>query len=89
LRHAEKGKKTEKLPEKGQKGISSSYSPRGARQEHQVKTVILYLIALTGIMIASWQIQEIHLGWGYTLGIAGLLVAFFVAVNALTKDSRK
>jgi hypothetical protein len=54
-----------------------------------MKTLILYIIALTGIMFASWQIQEIHLGWGYTLGIAGLLVAFFVAINALTKDSRK
>jgi hypothetical protein len=54
-----------------------------------MKTIILYLIALTGILIASWQIQEIHLGWGYTLGILGLLVAFFVAVNSLTKGSRK
>ena len=54
-----------------------------------MKTIILYLIALTGILIVSWQIQEIHLGWGYTLGVAGLLVAFFVAVNALTKDTRK
>jgi hypothetical protein len=54
-----------------------------------MKTMILYLIALTGILLASWQIQEIHLGWGYTLGVAGLLVAFFVAINSLTKDSRK
>ena len=54
-----------------------------------MKTIILYLIALTGILLVSWQIQEIHLGWGYTLGILGLLVAFFVAVNSLTKGSRK
>jgi hypothetical protein len=54
-----------------------------------MKTVILYLIALTGIMFASWQIQEIHLGWGYTLGVAGLIVAFFVAVNSLTRGTRK
>jgi hypothetical protein len=54
-----------------------------------MKTMILYMIALTGILLASWHIQEIHLGWGYTLGIAGLLVAFFVAVNEFTKDSRK
>ena len=54
-----------------------------------MKTMILYLIALTGILIASWQIQEIHLGWGYTLGVAGLIVAFFVAVNSLTKGGRK
>jgi hypothetical protein len=54
-----------------------------------MKTIFLYIIALTGILLASWQIQEIHLGWGYTLGIAGLLVAFFVALNALTKERRK
>jgi hypothetical protein len=54
-----------------------------------MKTIILYLISLTGILIASWQIQDFHLGWGYTLGILGLLVAFFVAINALTKDTRK
>jgi hypothetical protein len=54
-----------------------------------MKTMILYIMALTGIMLASWQIQEIHPGWGYTLGLIGLLVAFFVAVNALTKDTRK
>jgi hypothetical protein len=54
-----------------------------------MKTLILYFIALTGIMFASWQLQEIHLGWGYTLGVAGLLVAFFVAVNSLTKERRK
>ena len=51
--------------------------------------MILYIIALTGIMFTSWQIQEIHLGWGYTLGVVGLLVAFFVAVNSLTKERRK
>jgi hypothetical protein len=54
-----------------------------------MKTMILYIMALTGIMLASWQIQDIHPGWGYTLGLIGLLVAFFVAVNALTKDTRK
>ena len=54
-----------------------------------MKTVILYLISLTGILIVSWQIQEIHLGWGYTLGVAGLIIAFFVAVNSLTKGTRK
>ena len=52
-------------------------------------TLILYVLGLTGILLASWQIQEIHVGWGYTLGVAGLILAFFVAVNALTKDTRK
>jgi hypothetical protein len=54
-----------------------------------MKTIILYIFALTGIMLLSWEIQEIHLGWGYTLGVLGLLVAFFLAVNSLTKDTRK
>jgi hypothetical protein len=55
----------------------------------KMKTMILYFISLTGIMFASWQIQEIHLGWGYTLGIVGLLVAFFVAVHSLTSGRRR
>jgi hypothetical protein len=54
-----------------------------------MKTIILYIFALTGIMLVSWEIQEIHLGWGYTLGVGALILAFFVAVNALTKESRK
>jgi hypothetical protein len=54
-----------------------------------MKTMILYMIALTGILLASWHIQEIHLGWGYTLGVFGLLVAFIAAVNSLSKDRRK
>jgi hypothetical protein len=54
-----------------------------------MRTIILYLVALTGILLASWHIQEIHLGWGYTLGVMGLIVAFFVAVNSLTKGGRK
>jgi hypothetical protein len=54
-----------------------------------MKTMILYMIALTGILLASWHIQEIHLGWGYTFGVAGLLVAFIAAVNSLSKDRRK
>ena len=54
-----------------------------------MKTIILYLFGLTGILLASWQIQEIHLGWGYTLGVAGLILAFFVAVNSLTIGRRK
>ena len=54
-----------------------------------MKTIILYIFALTGIMLLSWEIQEIHLGWGYTIGIVGLLIAFFVAINSLTKDTRK
>ena len=54
-----------------------------------MKVVLIYIFALTGILIASWELQEIHLGWGYTLGVAAALVAFFIAIHALTKDSRK
>jgi hypothetical protein len=54
-----------------------------------MKTIILYLISLAGILIVSWQIQEIHLGWGYTLGVVALIIAFFVAVNSLTTGRRK
>jgi hypothetical protein len=54
-----------------------------------MKTMILYFISLTGILVASWHIQDIHLGWGYTFGVLGLLVAFFVAVNSLSKGKQK
>jgi hypothetical protein len=54
-----------------------------------MKVVLIYIFALTGILIATWEIQEIHFGWGSTFGVAGLLVAFFLGVHALTKDSRK
>lgn len=51
-----------------------------------MKMIFLYILSLAAILVASWQIQEIHLGWGYTLGVIALLVAFFVAVNAVAKD---
>lgn len=40
------------------------------------------------ILLASWKIQETHLGWGYTFGVIALLVAFFVAVNAIRKEPK-
>jgi hypothetical protein len=51
--------------------------------------IVLYFIALSVVLLVSWQIQEIHLGWGYTLGMLGVLIAFFVAINSLTKGSRQ
>ena len=50
---------------------------------------MLYCIALTLVLIISWAIQDIHLGWGYTVGMIGVLTAFFVAVNSVTKGSRQ
>jgi hypothetical protein len=47
------------------------------------------MIALTGILLASWHIQEIHLGWGYAFGLFALMVAFFVTVDELTKETNK
>ena len=51
--------------------------------------IFIYFVALSVVLLLSWQIQAIHLGWGYTLGLAGLIVAFFVAVNELAKESNK
>ena len=51
--------------------------------------VVLYFIALFIVLLVSWQVQTVHLGWGYTLGLIGILVAFFVAVNSVTKGSRQ
>jgi uncharacterized membrane protein YccC len=49
--------------------------------------IVLYFIALMLLLIISWAIQDIHLGWGYTLGILGILVAYSVAVNAIAKKT--
>jgi uncharacterized membrane protein YccC len=51
--------------------------------------IVLYFIALMLLLIISWAIQDIHLGWGYTLGILGILVAYLVAVNAIAKKTNK
>jgi hypothetical protein len=84
------------LPEIGKnlpKSIKIPYSVLMAKSHRKgvtkMKTMILYFIALTGILVASWHIQDMHLGWGLTLGVVGLLVAFFVAVNSLTAGRRK
>ena len=51
--------------------------------------ILLYFIALMLVLVISWAIQDIHLGWGYTLGILGVLIAYFVAVNAIAKKTNK
>ena len=51
--------------------------------------ILLYFIALMLVLVISWAIQDIHLGWGYTLGILGVLTAYFVAVNAIAKKTNK
>ena len=51
--------------------------------------IVLYLIALMLVLVISWAIQDIHLGWGYTLGMLGILTAYFVAVNAIAKKINK
>ena len=51
--------------------------------------IMLYCIALTLVLIISWAIQDIHLGWGYTVGMIGVLVAYFVAITAIAKRTNK
>jgi hypothetical protein len=51
--------------------------------------MMFYFLALGAVLFLSWQIQDIHLGWGYTFGTLGILIAFLIAVNALSKESRK
>jgi uncharacterized membrane protein len=53
-----------------------------------MKVLIFYIIFLGTATWLSLEIQEIHRGWGYTLGLAGLLIAFFWAVHELTKERR-
>lgn len=51
--------------------------------------IMLYFIALMLVLIISWVIQDIHIGWGYTLGILGVLVAYLVGLNEITKKTNK
>ena len=51
--------------------------------------IMLYCIAVTLVLIISWAIQDIHLGWGYTVGMIGVLVAYFVAITAIAKRTNK
>jgi hypothetical protein len=51
--------------------------------------IVLYFIALMLVLLISWAIQDIHIGWGYTLGMLGILTAFFVAVNSIAKKTNK
>jgi hypothetical protein len=53
-----------------------------------MKVLIFYMIFLGVTTWLSLEIQEIHRGWGYILGLAGLLIAFFWAVHELTKERR-
>jgi hypothetical protein len=51
--------------------------------------ILLYFVALFAVLLLSWQIQTVHLGWGYTLGMIGVLTAFFIAIHSLSKGSRQ
>jgi hypothetical protein len=51
--------------------------------------ILLYFVALAAVLLLSWQIQTVHLGWGYTLGMIGVLTAFFIAIHSLSKGSRQ
>lgn len=78
------------MTKNSKKGVCSSYgSDRAIEGTEMAVKMFVYFIALSVVLLLSWQVQTVHLGLGYTLGLIGLLVAFFVAVNALTKDSRK
>jgi hypothetical protein len=78
------------LTKNTKKGVCSSYgSDRAIEGKVMAIKMFVYFIALSVVLLLSWQVQAVHLGLGYTLGLIGLLVAFFVAINALTKDSRK
>jgi fatty acid desaturase len=54
----------------------------------KVKTLLTFIIFLAAVTWLSLEIQEIHQGWGYTFGLAGLLIGFFWAIHDLTSDRR-
>jgi hypothetical protein len=48
----------------------------------------LFIIAMAVVVLASWKIQEFHVGLGYGIGVIAMLVAFFITINEFTKESR-
>ena len=53
-----------------------------------MKTLLTFMIFLAAVTWLSLEIQEIHQGWGYALGLAGLLIGFFWAIHDLTRERR-
>jgi hypothetical protein len=48
----------------------------------------LFIIAMAAVVLASWKIQEFHVGLGYGIGVIATLIGFFTIVNEYTKESR-
>jgi hypothetical protein len=48
--------------------------------------VIIYLAALTVLVIVSWELQRIHPLLGYTFGSVGVLTAFFLAIHEARRE---
>lgn len=57
-------------------------------RSNKVKTLLTFMVFLAAVTWLSLEIQEIHQGWGYALGLAGLLIGFFWAIHDLTRERR-
>ena len=51
--------------------------------------IVLYFTALAIVLIAGWVLKDTHLGWGYTVGMFGILSIYFVGISALRKSIDK
>ena len=48
-----------------------------------------YYVALMIVLILSWNLQNINQGWGYLLGMTGVVIVFVLGLNELTKGINK
>ena len=48
-----------------------------------------YYVALMIVLILSWSLQNINQGWGYLLGMTGVVIVFVLGLNELTKEIKK
>jgi hypothetical protein len=60
----------------------------GLDRSNTVK-LFTYYVALMIVLILSWHLQEMNQAWGYMLGITGVVIAFTLALNELSKGLKK
>jgi hypothetical protein len=86
LRHAEKGKKTEKNTKKAKNLLSCTYRPKGPKEREQMTKLFLNMVFLFGVLLVAWQLQDNgqHTA-GALLLLVSLVLAFVLQIEKGTK----
>ena len=86
LRHAEKGKKTEKNTKKAKNLLFFTYRPKGPEEREQMTKLVLNMVFLFGVLLVAWQLQDNgqHAA-GALLLLVSLALAFVVQIEKGTK----